>query len=162
MQGQEKMNQVIRKQLQAIGVQLVKLNVREQVSENSNNTSTSADCGKLPNKPKINPRKETKAITSKDEVGGSEFSDIHEIKETLKSGTSYQGPTMLTDSGEENMRGTLDEHLVNLEGYVVKEVPYEKELERAEPISSISPVPKFEPARTTMNIEESDPHTTRV
>jgi hypothetical protein len=63
------MNQIIRKQLQAISTQLVELNAKEQ-----------------------------------------------EIKKTLRSETSYQGPTMLTDLEEENMRKTPDEHLMNLEG----------------------------------------------
>jgi hypothetical protein len=120
------------------------------------------DSGKLPNKPEINPRKEVKAITSRDEVGSSEFLDIQEVKEALTSGTSYQGPTILTNSEEENTRRELDEHLVNLEVPVVKEVPYENELERAEPISSISLALKSEPARTSMNADESDPHMTRV
>jgi hypothetical protein len=51
---------------------------------------------------------------------------------------------------------------VNFEGPVIKEVPYEKEPECAKLTSSISLAPKFEPARTSMNTEESDPHMTRV
>jgi hypothetical protein len=156
------MNRVIRKQLQAINTHLMKLNTRKQVSENSNNASTSADCSKLPSKPEINPRREAKAITSRDEVDGSKFSNIQKVKETLRSGTSYQGPTMLTDSEEENTRRAPDENLVNLEEPVVKEVPFEKEPKRTEPTSCISPAPKSEPARTSKIIEESNPNTTRI
>jgi hypothetical protein len=105
MQGQKKMNQVLREQLQAINAHLAKLNAGEQGSENSTNASTSVDCDKLPSKSKINLRGEVKAITSKDEFVGFEFLDIQEIKETLRSRTSYQGPTMPTDSEEENTRG---------------------------------------------------------
>jgi hypothetical protein len=67
----------------------VKLNAREQVSENSNNASTSVDCDKLPSKPEINLRREAKAITSRDEIDGFEFSDIQKVKKTMKSETSY-------------------------------------------------------------------------
>jgi hypothetical protein len=76
MQGQEKMNQVIRKQLHAITAHLVKLNAGEQGSENSTNASTSANRDKLPNKSEISPREEAKVITSKDEFVGSEFLDV--------------------------------------------------------------------------------------
>jgi hypothetical protein len=51
------MNKVIRKQLQAISAQLVKLNTREKMSENSNNASTFTDRGKLTSKPETNPRR---------------------------------------------------------------------------------------------------------
>jgi hypothetical protein len=60
---------------------------------------------------------------------------------------------MQIDSEEENTRGAPDEHFVNLEEPVVKEVPYEKEPERTEPTGSISPAPKSEPVRISMNTE---------
>jgi hypothetical protein len=151
IQGKEKMNQVLREQLQAISSHLAQLNAGEQGNENFTNASTSADRDKLHSKSEINPKGEAKAITSKDEFVGFEFLDVQKIKETLRSGTSYQGPTMLTNSEGENMRGAPDEHLVNLEELVVKEVPYEQEPERAKPTSSISPQPKSKPARTSMN-----------
>jgi hypothetical protein len=69
---------------------------------------------------------------------------------------------MLTDSEVENMRRAPDEHLVNLEGPVIKEVPYEKKPEHVKLTSSISSTLKSKPARTSMNTEESNPHTTRV
>jgi hypothetical protein len=76
MQGQEKMNLVIRKQLHAISAHLIKLNAGEQGSENSTNASTSTNHDKLPNKSAISPRGEAKVITSKDEFVGSEFLDV--------------------------------------------------------------------------------------
>jgi hypothetical protein len=63
--------------------------VREQRSEGSNIIFVSADCGKLPSKPKINPRGEVKAITLRDDPSDSEFPVMQEIKKTLRSGTLY-------------------------------------------------------------------------
>jgi hypothetical protein len=69
---------------------------------------------------------------------------------------------MLIDAEVENTRRAPNKHLVNFEGPVIKEVPYEKEPERAKLTSSISLAPKSELAITSMNTEESDPHMTRV
>jgi hypothetical protein len=55
MKEQEKMNQVMLEQTQAISAQLAKLNVIEPGKENANNASVSADRGKLPSKPETNP-----------------------------------------------------------------------------------------------------------
>jgi hypothetical protein len=54
MKSQEKMNQVILEQIQAISAQLAKLNVGEVRNENPNNASTFAGRGKLSSKPETN------------------------------------------------------------------------------------------------------------
>jgi hypothetical protein len=122
MQGQKKINQVMLEQIQAISTQLAKLNVREQGSANSNNTSISTDRSILPSKPETNLRGEAKAITSRDVEQGSEFPNIQEVKGTLRSRISYQGPIM-SEEEEEGMRRTpMDPQ----EG-AAEEFSYEKE-----------------------------------
>jgi hypothetical protein len=62
--------------MQTISAHLAKLNAREQNNECSNVTSTSTERDKLPNKPKINSRREAKAIISRDEISDSKLPNI--------------------------------------------------------------------------------------
>jgi hypothetical protein len=55
IKGQEKINQVMLEQMQAISAQLTKLNAREVGNVNPNDVFTSTDRGKLPSKSETNP-----------------------------------------------------------------------------------------------------------
>jgi hypothetical protein len=133
--------------------------VREQGSEGSNIISASADCGKLPSKPKINPSGEVKAITLRDDPSDSEFPVMQEVKRTLRNGTLYQGTTIPTNLEVENMREAQDERLENPEGLIVEEIPYEKEIEHAKPTNSIMLASMSEPSRKSMNTKKSYSYT---
>jgi hypothetical protein len=99
-------------------------------------------------------------ITLRYELSDLEFSDIQEVKETLRSEILYQSPIIPTNLEAENMREILDESLKNPKESVVEKVPYEKELECVKSTSSILPAPVSELARKSTNTEELDSHTT--
>jgi hypothetical protein len=99
-------------------------------------------------------------ITLRYELSDLEFSDIQEVKETLRSEILYQSLIILTNLEAENMREILDESLKNPKESVVEKVPYEKEPECVKSTSSILPAPVSELARKSTNTEELDSHTT--
>jgi hypothetical protein len=101
-------------------------------------------------------------ITLRYELSDLEFSDIQEVKETLRSEILYQSPIIPTNLEAENMREILDERLKNPKESVVEKVPYEKEPECVKPTSSILPTPVSELARKSTNTEELYSHTTHA